>query len=155
MEGMVTRSSCMKTLVSTAFIVLGSGGCHHTDIMTASLDGAPWNGVTIIARYNRETSSFAIDGWDAADPNPLARAIGFAVTAPEAETYELTPGQGLGSVSIGTHYWSTTLDAATGTVRFTVLTPRHAVGTFMFTATPADRSTTGTKMVSGTFDVHY
>ncbi|MGV3710918.1 MAG: hypothetical protein ACO1Q7_18995 [Gemmatimonas sp.] len=63
----------------------------------------------------------------------------------------------VGTVTVGTSAWTSTLTGGTGSVTLTTLSSTRAIGTFSFTALPATNTgATGNKSVTnGSFDVSF
>ena len=128
---------------------------------SGTINSVPWTATadsvtatrTVSAIDNRFTNVL-IDGTDAVliTVSCSTRTLGVAAT------YDVASGAVVCTVAQGPATWEASSTALTsdGSVTFTTLTTSRAVGNYAFLAVPAvNSSATGTKLVSGVFDVRF
>lgn len=151
----------LRTMRRFAFVLLAAGavacgddngtGVHANGSMSASIGGTAWTANLSV------TASHAGNVLAIAGVSADSRQINITVpNVTTTGTVNLGVGQqGVGTVTLGTQAWVTSLVGGTGSVSITTLTATHVAGTFTFTAAASTNTgATGTKAVtSGAFDI--
>ena len=163
-----------KHILACAALAMLMGGCDNkppntptvpdsdgSGSFSGTINSVPWvataDSVTATRTVSAVDSRFTnvlIDGTDAVliTVSCATRTLGVAAT------YDVASGAVTCTVTQGPATWeaSSTAFSSEGRVTFTTLTTSRAVGDYAFHAVPAaNSSATGTKLVSGVFDVRF
>jgi hypothetical protein len=128
----------------------GGGGVTLVNgTFNGSVNGASYQPTSAFMSFNG-----TIVALGAADAQGRALGFAFFATGPGTYTFSSSVGNNA-NYSEGGMGWNGGVGIGSGTATFTTLTLERAVGTFSFTLQPASGGATGTKTISGSFNITY
>ena len=164
------RALALLLLVGTSSVMAFGSACGHTPMsnetnpdsttstgsVAASVEGSGFSasGQSSVTSSHANASSFSIVATNASGARISLLISGIST----AGTYSMgASGLAAGVYTSGTSMWQSSLSGGSGSITFTTLTTKRAIGTFTFTGAPVvGTNASGNKTVTaGTFDITF